>query len=404
MNHVIARDLISQGFLRIEDGNHGNDRPLKHEFSQNGTPFIRAADMTSGFIDFESAGRINSEALNRIRKGHGRGGDVLLSHKGTVGKVAIAPINSCNFVCSPQTTLWRSLDESVIFQGFLRYLLLSPDFQRQLNVLGGQSDMAPYVSLTDQRSMRLWLPAIETQQAISEVLGALDDKIAANSKLANTADELAYSIYTNATDTSKLTPMSQKLVPVLGGTPSRSREDYWGGKEHWISARDITGAFSHIVLNTEEKITSTATGETKAKPLPKGSVILTARGTVGAVARLGEPSSFNQSCYGFVPGETSASILFFAIRSAADHAKTIAHGSVFDTITKRTFDHLHMPNLEKEESEKLERQLAPLLATVESGARENLQLAATRDVLLPQLMSGNLRVKEAEARVHEAGV
>src|SRR5699024_2246403 len=61
--------------------------------------------------------------------------------------------------------------------------------------LGGQSDMAPYVSLTDQRSMTVRYPHAEEQRAIADVLGAIDDKIEANRKLAATADELAETHY-----------------------------------------------------------------------------------------------------------------------------------------------------------------------------------------------------------------
>ncbi|MET4095223.1 hypothetical protein ABIB51_002149 [Arthrobacter sp. UYCu712] len=97
-------------------------------------------------------------------------------------------------------------------------------------------------------------------------------------------------------------PMSDVLDPILGSTPARARTDFWNGDRFWASAKDITGAQFGVVTNTAETITKLAVTGTKAKPLPTGSVILTARGTVGAVARLAMPSSFNQSCYGFIPG------------------------------------------------------------------------------------------------------
>ena len=198
--------------------------------------------------------------------------------------------------------------------------------------------------------------------------------------------------------------MSQTLSPVLGGTPPRSRSDFWGGDKFWASAKDITGADFGVVTATEEAITDIAVASTKAKPLPRGSVILTARGTVGAVARLAAPISFNQSCYGFVPGKIPPGILYFAVLRATLRAKEIAHGSVFDTITMKTFDHLEFPVFDPQSLLATEADLAPLLDAVEVAVLANASLARVRDALLPQLMSGKLQVKDAETVLEEAGV
>src|SRR6266487_4319776 len=101
---AVVADLQRDGILLVEDGNHGEYRPRPDEFVDAGVAFIRAADMDSGRVLFESASRINARARQRITKGIGAPGDVLLSHKGTVGKVALAPDDAPPFVCSPQTT------------------------------------------------------------------------------------------------------------------------------------------------------------------------------------------------------------------------------------------------------------------------------------------------------------
>lgn len=197
--------------------------------------------------------------------------------------------------------------------------------------------------------------------------------------------------------------MSALLDPILGGTPSRSRDDYWSaGDRLWVSARDITSAPSRVVLDTAEKITADAVAGTKAKALPPGSVILTARGTVGEVGRLAQPASFNQSCYGFRPDAVPPGLLYFSVLRATERAKAMAHGSVFDTITKATFDHLDIA-WEPELAGITEGAVGPILDVVTSAIDENRTLATTRDALLPQLMSGKLRVRDAERIAAEAG-
>lgn len=69
MTRRIVRDLEADGVLRVEDGNHGEYRPRPDEFVSDGVPFIRAADMSSGVVNFNGAGKINVVARERIRKG-----------------------------------------------------------------------------------------------------------------------------------------------------------------------------------------------------------------------------------------------------------------------------------------------------------------------------------------------
>lgn len=239
-------------------------------------------------------------------------------------------------------------------------------------------------------------PIQPVRLAIAEVLGALDDKFAANLRVADVAFELAGTLYDHAVAAVPVRMMSQVLTPILGGTPSRANGRLWGGSHLWAAAKDVTGAQSGVIVDTDEQISDLAVASTKAKPLPVGGVILTARGTVGAVARLAIPSSFNQSCYGFAPGELPAGVLYFSILRATERAKAFAHGSVFDTITMKTFDHLNLPDLDSAQVSSLETLVTPLLDTVTSAVTQNRALAATRDALLPALMSGKLRVRDAE--------
>jgi type I restriction enzyme S subunit len=186
----VVGDLQKSGVLFVEDGNHGQDRPRHEEFVPGGVAFIRAADLGSRRVDFDGASKINNVAYDRIRKGFGKPLDVLLSHKGTVGRVAMAPPDSPAFVCSPQTTYWRSLDHSRLDPKYLRYYLESPAFTRQTNARKGETDMAAYVSLTEQRRFEVVLPPIETQRGIGAALGSLDDKIASNVRLVDLALQL----------------------------------------------------------------------------------------------------------------------------------------------------------------------------------------------------------------------
>ncbi len=188
-------ELQEAGVLLVEDGNHGENRPRPDEFNASGEHFVRAADMNNGRIDFDRASRINEVARQRVRKGVGASGDVLLSHKGTVGKVALVPDDAPPFVCSPQTTFWRSLDTERLNCRYLWAFLSSPGFRNQLASRAGETDMAPYVSLTSQRGLVVTLPPIGEQRAIAHILGTLDDKIELNRRMNETLEQMARALF-----------------------------------------------------------------------------------------------------------------------------------------------------------------------------------------------------------------
>ena len=190
-----VRELSERRLLRVEDGNHGEYRPRKHEFVKNGVAFIRAADLGDAGIDFASSSKLNEVARARITKGIGQPEDVILSHKGTVGKVAMAPRDAPPFVCSPQTTFWRSLDQAILDQQFLYTFIRSPDFRAQLDSRAGETDMAGYVSLTAQRTFWVPLPPIEVQKEIASCISAVDRKIELNRRMNETLEAMARAIF-----------------------------------------------------------------------------------------------------------------------------------------------------------------------------------------------------------------
>ena len=200
---VPVHELQSAGTLLVEDGNHGENRPRPAEFSDAGCSFVRAADMDSGRVDFARASHITDVARARIRKGVGAPRDVLLSHKGTVGKVAYVPDPCPEFVCSPQTTFYRTLDETILSSRFLYYFLQSPDFVKQLRSRKGETDMADYVSLTEQRKLLIMVPPLPEQRRVAGVLGALDDLIETNRRLIGSLNALRRAVWAGGHGTAR---------------------------------------------------------------------------------------------------------------------------------------------------------------------------------------------------------
>ena len=187
--HSVA-GLIADGKLVIGDGY----RAKNDELTTHGLPFARAGNINCGF-QFADADHFPTENISRIGNKVSEPGDVVFTSKGTVGRFALVRDDTRRFVYSPQLCFWRSVDDTLIEPRFLYFWMYGREFFLQYKGVAGQTDMAEYVSLGDQRRMHITLPEISEQRAIASVLGALDDKIELNRRMNETLEALAQSLF-----------------------------------------------------------------------------------------------------------------------------------------------------------------------------------------------------------------
>jgi type I restriction enzyme S subunit len=165
---------------------------------------------------------------------------------------------------------------------------------------------------------------------------------------------------------------------ISGGTPRTSAPEYWGGDIPWLSVADFNTGY-RWVSGAEKSITDRGLSESATAILNQGDIIISARGTVGVAAQLAKPMAFNQSCYGIrgKRGIAETDFIYYALRHTVSEMKRVAHGGVFDTITRDTFKIIEVdipPLLEQ-------RAIAHILGTlddkIELNRRMNETLEAT---------------------------
>ena len=421
--------------LLVEDGNHGEYRPRQNEFGEGEWAFIRAADMENGRVLFDSAARINKAARDRIIKGIGAGGDVLLSHKGTVGKVAFVSLDAPPFVCSPQTTFWRALNLDYLDRRYLYYFLCSDDFQQQLEARKSETDMAPYVSLTAQRQLKVKMPPVEVQRAIARILGALDDKIELNRRMNHTLEAMALAIFKSwfvdfdpviaksesrhpygmnaetaalfpsALQDSELGPIPKgwkvstigQEVKVVGGTTPSTREPrYWnGGTICWATPRDLSKLTDPILLDTERQITPEGLSQISSGLLPVGTVLLSSRAPIGYLAIAQIPVAINQGFIAMICNGTLSN--HYVLHWTAENMDEIlarSGGTTFGEISKSNFRPIPVIVPDQNVLQRYDAWVSKLHAKIVANLREIRTLAAIRDALLPKLLSGEIRVNQ----------
>lgn len=103
-----VQDLIGKGFIDPPmDGNHGEIHPKVSDYVSSGVPFIMANNLSDGFVDLTQCAFITEEQAKSLRKGFAKPNDVLLTHKATLGRVAIVPEGYKYIILTPQVTYYR---------------------------------------------------------------------------------------------------------------------------------------------------------------------------------------------------------------------------------------------------------------------------------------------------------
>lgn len=393
--------LARDGVLEFSDGY----RTRRDQHADAGFRILRAGDVRDGRIYPDGPDFVGQGYAPAIGAKAARAGDVVLTTKGTVGRTGRVTDHASQVVYSPQLCFFRSQQPGVLDMRFFYHWLSSPQFIDQAGYLKSASDMAPYISLKDLASTRIQLPPLTTQLAIAEVLGALDDKIAANARVAAAAVNLADSEYQFARRQSSLVESTFGAVCSAsgGGTPSTKVPEFWDGDIPWVTPTDVTALSSPYIDRTARQITEKGLTRCSSALYPVDSILMTSRATIGAFALAKTPVAVNQ---GFIVAEArdrEAQLwLFHEMRSRVDDFLAHANGATFLELNKARFRGIEVlwpddPGAFRQFS----RRVAHLhdrayAATVESRALANL-----RDRLLPHLMSGRLSVRGAEEAVEE---
>lgn len=407
-------------------------------FADKGIAFIKVEAITDsgGFLP-EKFAFIDAETDERLARSKLQDKDILFTIAGTIGRVAqvandILPANTNQAVAIVRP------NPDLIVPRYLYYVLRDSKRIQLAKSKVVQSVQANF-SLGELSSIELPLPSQNEQRAIAHVLGTLDDKIELNRKQNETLEAMAralfkawfvdfepvrakmegrwqrgqsmpglpahlYDLFPDRLVDSEqreipegweTQPLGQLLNIIGGGTPKTSNLEYWGGDIPWFSVADTPQAGDVFVVETEKSITQIGLDTSSARLVPKGTTIISARGTVGNLAIAGRDMAFNQSCYGLRGvGGAGDCFVYLVAHQMVSQLKSMAHGSVFSTITRQTFDAIEQPLPPLAVLQEFEKSVAPLFEVILSNVEESRSLAEYRDDLLTKLISGELRVKD----------
>lgn len=389
-------ELAALGALQFGDGY----RTKRGEHGQPGYRIIRVADVMDDAVSFEGPDFVSADYVRAIGAKLGHPGDILLTTKGTVGRVAVLPDTDEQVVYSPQLCYFRVLDSDVITPRFLRYWFSSQEFWNQAADRMNNTDMAAYINLADIRSLKMTLPSIPNQQAIAEVLGALDDKIAANTKLAVLGDTWIRSGFERlAADSMDVISLSELV---------RSRKES-------VKPTDLDEAIPYVGLEHIPRrlmwlgeIGESSDVSSNKRRFHAGDILFgKLRPYFHKVATTSTDGICSTDVLVLSPVADETAGFTLAALASDDVVKAVTASSEGTRMPRTSWKDLasvEVPWPGTDRAQAFSHDVLSLRALAVSAAAENLTLVTTRDALIPQLMSGKLRVKDAERVLEGAGV
>jgi type I restriction enzyme, S subunit len=309
------------------------------------------------------------------------------------------PSGGPTFAYSPQLCYFRPIVNGPLMPRYLYYWFKTEEFWNQADALKGQTDMADFLSLSDVYSLKMRIPPLGEQVAAIDILGSLDDKIAANERVLHLCTELSDIKFAYAVNGIELSGKSFGDIAEVGGggTPNTSIEEYWNGDILWATPTDVTGLAGPYLFSTSRMITQAGLGSCNSALYPKGSILMTSRATVGAFAIAQSSVAVNQGFIVVNAKDPRYQLwLFHEMRARVAEFVSHANGATFLELGRGRFKQFRVRIPDVELAHSFSQEVGTLHALASHMISESEKVASVRDELLPLLMSGKIRVREAE--------
>ena len=413
-------------------------------------PFIQTGDIRS------SNGRITEHTQTYSEEGLAQSklwpkGTMCITIAANIAETAILTYPAC----FPDSVVGFIANEDKCDVRFAEYSFRLLKRRLQSEAVGSVQDN---INLATLSRLSIKIPPLPEQKTIAHILGTLDDKIELNRQMNDTLEAMAQTLFKswfvdfdpvidNALAAGNVIPDEfieraeqrkgiekkensdiQSLFPdefefteemgwipkgwavssvgtefntVGGGTPSTKNPDFWeNGDISWTTPKDLSGNQSKILLHTDRKITELGLKKISSGLLPIDTLLMSSRAPVGYLALAKVPVAINQ---GYIALKCEKTLTpEFAIQwadSVMDEIKQRAGGTTFAEISKTNFRGIPILVPSKNTIDAYSRDVKDLYNQITSRIENIDTLAKLRDTLLPKLMSGELRITDAEALV-----
>lgn len=409
--HYKMDELIEE----ISMGPFGSD--VKKEFYvDNGVPILNGSNLQGFKLQEDSFGYLTKEKADSLKKCNAHRGDIIVTHRGTLGQIVYVPVNSKydRYVISQSQFRFRCKADLVDVQ-YLVYYFHTREGQYKILANASQVGVPALARATSTfKLIDIKLPPLKYQRRIASILSSLDRKIELNNKINADLEEMAQAIFKNwfvdfePFKDGKFVDSELGMIPegwkvgclgdmgniVCGKTPSKANRNYYGGDIPFIKIPDMHG--NVFVENSEDRLTEEGSLSQIKKLIPPYSLMVSCIATVGLVSINTKSSHTNQQINTVIPHNKSALFyLYQHIKNNEELLKNMGRGGTTTlNVNTKSFSNIRLLIPTETTLERFNEIVEGLFKKIELNMQESRTLSLLRDTLLPRLMSGELEVPE----------
>jgi type I restriction enzyme S subunit len=387
-----VQQLVDAGMLEYPmDGNHGEIHPKIADFVPSGIPFVMASDLINGHVDYNYCKYISESTASNLRKGFAKKGDVLLTHKATIGRTAIVDEAFNYIILTPQVTYYRVIKD--ISNHYLKYYFNSDYFLDTFTAWADSGSTRMYLGITEQRKLPIVLPDYCVQCDIAEVLSPFDDKIDLLTRQNATLESLTQTYFQQWFLGSPDEAWEEKgldgIADFLNGLALQKYPYAKGNPQYVIKIKELNNGYS-------DSTDLCSTDVPEKYIVHAGDVIFSWSGSLTVDIWKYESGALNQHLFKVTSDKYPKWFYYHWIKYHLPEFKIIAESKA------TTMGHIQRGHLtaakvlvpSEDEIEDMDKTMSPLVEKIERNNAQILTLQKLRDTLLPKLISGEVRVKQ----------
>lgn len=367
----------------------GTPNTKKTEYWGGNLKWLSSGETRNKYI-FDTEKRITELGAKESSTRLAYSGDVVMASAGqgyTRGQVSM--LKTDTFV--NQSVIVFRTNSKELLSDYLYYNLSNR--YDELRALSDSNSIRGSITTKLFNSMEISIPTLDIQKKIVDILRAIDEKIVNNKKINHHLEQMIHLNFSNyfSNKSYEKKALGEICSVTLGGTPSRSKVEYWNGTIPWINSGEIN---KFRIISPSEHITELGLVKSSTKLLPKHTTVLAITGaTLGQVSLLEIDSCSNQSVVGVQPSEELPYTFIYPFIVNKIHQLIAKQtGGAQQHINKGNVEELSVPLYTSNTIEEYNSIVEPIFNKISNNCFENERLIMLRDSLLPKLMSGELSV------------
>lgn len=442
---VRLEEVALNGATGLVDGPFGSSLPAT-AYVEHGVPVIRGSNLSKGEVRFKNEGFVfvSDSTADKLGRSICVAQDIIFTKKGTLGQVGIVPERPYSRYLLSSNQMRLRVDKAKANPDYVYYVLSTQEAIERV-IKGSEHTGVPKINLAYIREFRIALPDRQTQDAIVEIIRTLDDRIdllrQTNVTLASIAQALfkswfidfdpvrakaegrepegmgaeAAALFPDSFDDSAVgqipkgweaTTLSVLCESIFsGGTPDTRKPEYWGGEFPWFSSGETRES---VVIDAEKRISQLAVDNSSTRQAKPGDVLIASAGqglTRGQTSYCDIETYINQSVVSVRtdPKKGHPAWTFYNLSRRYEEMRALSDShSVRGSLTTKLLAGMRVVRSPVSLMHRFGDVAGPLLAAQAQNRRRVRSFETLRDTLLPRLVSGRLRLTEAEAQLNEA--